>query len=85
MGDKKIKFIDNSNGREYTEEQIRKLDFEDNVSDLINNKDDIIKGFISVESVCECIENSLNGDIKDVVKDLNACWGYDIDIFEKVN
>lgn len=85
MSNKNLKFFDSGVDTDITEEQIRKLDFEENMNDLINNQKDIIEGHINVESVCECIVNSLNGDIKDVVKDLNECWGYDIEIWEKTN
>ena len=37
-----------------------------------------------MQSVCECIINSLNGDITKVVKDLNDCWGYNIEIYKIV-
>lgn len=78
-----MKFYDNDTKRYITEKEIRELDFEENYNDLVNNKNDIIEGIISIESVCENIENSLNGDIENVVEDLNKCWGYDINIWEK--
>lgn len=77
-------FLDLDNNRIYTGKQIRELDFAENINDLINNKNDIIKGIISVESVCESITNSLNADIEDVIKDLNYCWNYNIGIYSKV-
>lgn len=77
-------FLDLDSNKIYTEEQIRKLDFEENINDLVNNKNDIIEGIINVESVCESITNSLNADIEDVIKDLNYCWGYNIEIYKKV-
>lgn len=80
----KIIFLDLDNNKIYTEKQIRKLDFEENSNDLVNNKNDIIEGIISVESVCESIINSLNADIEDVIKDLNYCWGYNIQAYKKI-
>lgn len=73
-----MKYFDYDSEKFYTEEEIRKLDFEENRQDLNNNKHDIIEGIINVESVCECISNALNGDIEDVIADLNLCWGYNI-------
>lgn len=72
-------------GKEVTEKEIRKWDFDVNVQDLINNEADIKEGIINVESVCECIVNSLKADIKTVIEDLNKCWGYDIKIYKKEN
>lgn len=79
-----FKFYDNLGRKEITEERIRELDFEENIADLINNKEEIKEGFINVQSVCDCIITSLNGDIKEVVEDLNNCWGYNIDIYKKI-
>lgn len=73
-----MKYFDYDSEKFYTEEEIRRLDFEKNRNDLNNNKSDIIEGIINIENVCECLNNSLNGDIEDVISDLNLCWGYNI-------
>ena len=78
-------YIFMEDGKEITEEQIREWDFNENVHDLINNQDDIKEGHINVESVCECIVNSLKADIKVVIEDLNKCWGYNIETYKKEN
>lgn len=78
-------YIDEDNDKILTEVEIRKLDFEENLGDLNNNKDDIFMGFINIESVTSCIENSLNAKIEDVIDDLNKCWGYNISIYYKKN
>lgn len=67
-----------------TEEKIRRLDFLENLNDLINNKEDIMAGYINIESICECIENSLTDNIENVVKDLNDNWGYNISVYKKI-
>ena len=72
-------------GKEITEEEIREWDFNENLHDLINNQEEIKEGHINVESVCECIVNSLKADILTVIKDLNECWGYNIKIYKKEN
>ena len=46
-------------GKEITEEDIREWDFNENVQDLTSNQKDIKEGHINIESVCECIVNSL--------------------------
>ena len=79
---KKYCFFEDS--KEITEEYIRKLDYEENINDLINNKEDIRLGLINVQSVCDNIVTALNGDIEKVVKDLNECWGYDIQAYKKI-
>lgn len=68
-----------------TEEEIREWDFNENLHDLINNQEEIKEGHINVESVCECIVNSLKADILTVIEDLNKCWSYDIKIYKKQN
>ena len=72
-------------GKGITEEVIREWDFNENLQDLIRNQEDIKEGHINVESVCECIVNSLKADILTVIEDLNKCWGYDIKIYKKEN
>lgn len=79
----KLKFYDNDNNKYITEEEIRKLDFVNNVDDLNRNVLLILDKDIDIKEVCNCIINSLNADIKTVVDDLNKCWGYNIDIYEK--
>lgn len=49
MSNKNLKFFDSGVDTDITEEQIRKLDFEENMNDLINNQKDIIEGHINVE------------------------------------
>ncbi len=78
----KLKFYDNDNNKYITEEEIRKLDFVNNVDDLNKNVLLIIDKDIDIKAVCNCIINSLNADIKTVVDDLNKCWGYNIDIYK---
>lgn len=82
MNNENFEFYDNSINRFYTEKEIRQIDFEENINDLRHNKKDIFEGIINVQSVCQCIVNSLNADIKEVVNDLNKCWGYNIEILE---
>lgn len=79
-----LKFYDNDSNKFITEEEIRKLDFENNVGDLngitiglVSYKD------IDIKNVCKCIENSINADIKYVIDDLNKCWGCNIDIIDE--
>lgn len=81
MGEKYCFFEDS---KEITEEYIRKLDYEENINDLINNREDIRLGLINIQSVCDNIVTALNGDIEEVVKDLNKCWGYDIQAYKKI-
>ena len=78
----KLKFYDNDNNKYITEEEIRKLDFVNNVDDLNRNSELILDKDIDIKEVCNCIVNSLNADIKTVVDDLNKCWGYNIDIYK---
>ena len=73
-----MRYFDYDSKKFLTEEEIRKLDFEENRQDLNNNKKDIAEGIINIQSVCECLENSLNGDIDEVIDDLNKRWDYDI-------
>lgn len=79
------KYIFFEDGKQVTEEEIRKWCFNENLQDLTRNQEDIKKGFINIESVCECIVNSLKADILTVIENLNKCWGYDIDIYKKIN
>ena len=85
MKNEKILFYDESSNEIYEEKRIRKLAFEENVGDLNNNKDDFLEGLIPIESVCKYLVNSLQGDIKEVIKDLNENWGYEIDTYKKIN
>ena len=78
----KLKFYDNDNNKYITEEEIRMLDFGNNVEDLNRNIGLIVDKDIDIKEVCNCIINSLNADIKTVVDDLNKCWGYNIDIYK---
>lgn len=78
----KLRFYDNDNNKFITEEEIRKLDFGNNVDDLNRNSGLILDKDIDIKEVCNCIINSLNADIKIVVDDLNKCWGYNIDIYK---
>lgn len=85
MKNEKILFYDESSNEIYEEKTIRKLAFEENLGDLNNNRQDILEGLIPIESVCKCLINSLKADIKEVVKDLNGNWGYEIDTYKKIN
>lgn len=85
MEEKNLMFYDNTWKEIYTEKRIRRLSFEENLADLNNNKEDIFENIITIESVCKSLVNSLKADIKIVVKELNECWGYDIDILQKIN
>lgn len=78
-----LKFYDNDSNKFITEEEIRKLDFENNLNDLNRNIGLVLDKDIDIKEVCNCIINSLNADIKIVVDDLNKCWGYNIDIIEE--
>lgn len=78
-----LKFYDNDSNKFITEEEIRKLDFENNINDLNRNIGLVLDKDIDIKEVCNCIINSLNADIKIVVDDLNKCWGYNIDIIEE--
>lgn len=77
---KDLKFYDNDTNKYITEEEIRKLDFENNIDDLNRNIRLILDKDIDIKEVCNCIINSLNADIKTVVDDLNKYWGYNIDM-----
>ena len=77
------RYIFFEDGKEITEEQIREWDFNENIQDLTRNQKDIKEGHINVESVCECIVNSLNADILTVIEDLNKCWGYNINFIKR--
>ena len=78
-----LKFYDNDSNKFITEEEIRKLDFENNVEDLNSNIDLILDKTINIKNVCKCIENSINADIEYVIDDLNEFWGYNIDIIDE--
>lgn len=78
-----LKFYDNDSNKFITEEEIRKLDFENNIDDLNRNIGFISDEDIDIKEVCNCTINSLNADIKYVIDDLNKCWGYNIDIIEE--
>lgn len=77
-------YFDNDSKKFLSVKEIRRLDFEENIRDLTNNKEDIFEGIISIESVCEYLQQSLNGKIEDVIEDLNLCWGYDITGGDKI-
>ena len=85
MKNEKILFYDESSNEIYEEKTIRKLAFEENLGDLNNNREDILQGLIPIESVCKYLINSLKADIKEVIKDLNENWGYEIDTYKKIN
>lgn len=78
-----LKFYDNDSNKFITEEEIRKLDFENNVGDLNSNIGLTLDKIINIKSICKCIENSINADIKYVIDDLNEFWGYNIDIMDE--
>lgn len=84
MKNEKILFYDESSNEIYEEETIRRLAFEENLGDLNNNREDFLGGLIPIESVCKYLINSLKADIKEVIKDLNENWGYEIDIYKKI-
>jgi hypothetical protein len=71
-------YLNEDNNKILTEEEIRRLDFEENLEDLNNNKKNVIEGIINIQSISECLDIALNGDIKDVIDDLNKCWDYNI-------
>lgn len=79
-----LKFYDNDTNKFITDEEIRKLDFGNNVNDLYANIDLILDKNIDIKDIFKCIENSINANIKTVVGDLNECWGYNIDILKKI-
>ncbi len=81
---KDLKFYDNDNNKYMTEEEIRKLDLENNLGDLNRNIRLILDKDIDIKEVCACIINSLNADIKYVIDDLNVYWGCNIDIYKKI-
>lgn len=72
-------FIDKYSKIFLTEEEIRRIDFKENINDLINNKDDVFEGVINIASILENINTSINGRIEDVIEDLNKFWDYDIE------
>lgn len=80
-----LKFYDNDSRKLLTEEEVRKLAFRVNIDDLDGNFNDIFIGIIDVKDVTKHITDSLYADIKDVVKDLNECWGFNIDILKKID
>ncbi len=77
---KDLKFYDNDTNKYITEEEIRKLDFENNIDDLNKNIRLVLDKDIDIKEICNYLINSLNGDIKTVVDDLNKYWGYNIDM-----
>ena len=46
-------FIDKYSKIFLTEEEIRRIDFKENINDLINNKDDVFEGVINIASILE--------------------------------
>ena len=85
MKKQNLLFYSETSGEMFSEKKIRQLAFEENIGDLNNNKDDFLEGHIPIESVCKYLINSLKADIKEVVKDLNGNWGYEIDTYKKIN
>ena len=84
MKNQKLLFYDETTNEIYEEKRIRKLAFEQNIGDLNDNREDIFDDLINIESVCKYLVNSLRGDIKDVIRDLNSNWGYNIDTYKKI-
>ena len=82
MENSNLRFYDEDTEKFYTEKEVRKMDFEENIGDLNNNKEDIFDNIINVADICKHIEKSLNGSIEEVVNDLNCWWGYNISILE---
>ena len=84
MKKQNLLFYSETSGEMFSEKKIRQLAFEENIGDLNHNKDDFLEGLIPIESVCKYLINSLKADIKEVIKDLNENWGYEIDIYKKI-
>lgn len=47
-------YINEDNNEILTEKEIRKLDFKENLGDLVDNQENIIEGIINIQSICEC-------------------------------
>lgn len=75
-----MKYFDCDNDKLISEKELRLLDFEENIGDLNRNKADIFDGIINIESICEGLQNAINGNIKEVIQDLNLCWDFNIEI-----
>lgn len=75
-----MRYFDCDSNKIISEKELRLLDFEENIGDLNRNKEDIFDGIINIDSVCESLQNAINGDIKEVIQDLNLCWDFNIEI-----
>ena len=84
MENEKLLFYDENSNKIYTEKEVRRLAYVENLRDLNDNKENIFENIIIIESVCKYLINSLKGDMKDVIKDLNENLGYCIDIYKKI-
>ena len=66
------------------EEKVRKLLFEFEVQDLINNNLDYINDYLDLKRQFECIERAKNGKIEEILDILSKSWGiHIIEIKEK--
>ena len=78
-------YIDYITDTEYTESELRLKYYELNIQDLLDNQITIMKKELSINNVLENINNAINGNIENIIKDLNELWGYEIEKQPKEN
>ena len=62
-----------------TEQYLRKMLFEYESQDLLDNKEDYLKGFLHLDYQFSCINKAVNGTMKEIIDRLETLWNVPID------
>lgn len=65
--------------KKVNEKDLRKLLFEYEVQDLLDNKEDFLNGFLSLDLQLDCIQEVLFSDINEIIYRLETCWNVPIE------
>lgn len=73
----KYKILDEDNI--VTEEHLRRKLFDYATDDLLDYKEDYLKGIYQVDYLLNCINKAIDGDITEVINMLETSWNFSIE------
>lgn len=80
----KIVFYDLELKKFLTENKVRYLLFDLEMSDIYNNIIDYKEGLLNLESQLDYVRSAIYSDIKDVIKRLKESWQIEIKMYKEV-
>lgn len=77
--------VDMDTNHIYTEQELRRIYLEEETQDILRNSTDYVNDILDISTQAAYLNLAVYGNIKDIVRNLNESWNYNIRIFVEEN